>query len=59
MFQLDDKFLEDVGLNELPEVQKKPFLQYVYDKLELEVGTQAERRYERRTARRIRVHYRS
>jgi hypothetical protein len=39
MFQLDDKFLEDVGLNELPEEQKKPFLQYVYDKLELEVGT--------------------
>ncbi|HZJ34889.1 MAG TPA: DUF5663 domain-containing protein [Candidatus Angelobacter sp.] len=39
MFQLDDKFLEDIGLNELPEEQKKPFLQHVYDELELRVGT--------------------
>jgi hypothetical protein len=39
MFQLDDKFLEDVGLNELPEEQKKPFLQHIYDELELRVGT--------------------
>ena len=38
MFQLDDQFLEDIGLNDLPEEQKKPFLQYVYDKLELAVG---------------------
>ncbi|MEI6053746.1 MAG: DUF5663 domain-containing protein [Candidatus Saccharibacteria bacterium] len=39
MFQLDDKFLEDIGLNEMPEGQKKPFLQYIYDELELRVGT--------------------
>ncbi|MBP9668246.1 hypothetical protein KBD70_00685 [Candidatus Saccharibacteria bacterium] len=38
MFQLDDQFLTDIGLNDLPEEQKKPFLQYVYDKLELAVG---------------------
>ena len=39
MFQLDDKFLQDIGLNDLPEVQKKPFLQHIYDELELRVGT--------------------
>lgn len=40
MFQLDEKFLQDIGLNELPEEQKKPFLQHVYDELEMRVGTQ-------------------
>ena len=39
MFQLDEKFLEDIGLNDLPEEQKKPFLQHIYDELELRVGT--------------------
>jgi hypothetical protein len=39
MFQLDDKFLEDVGLAGMPEEQKKPFLQHIYDELELRVGT--------------------
>lgn len=39
MFQLDDKFLEDVGLNDLPEEEKKPFLQHIYNELELRVGT--------------------
>lgn len=39
MFQLDDKFLTDIGLNDLPEEQKKPFLQHIYDELELRVGT--------------------
>jgi len=39
VFQLDDKFLQDIGLNELPEEQKKPFLQHIYDELELRVGT--------------------
>lgn len=39
MFQLDDKFLEETGLNLLPEEQKKPFLQHIYDELELRVGT--------------------
>lgn len=39
MFQLDEKFLKDIGLNDLPEAQKKPFLQHIYDELELRVGT--------------------
>jgi hypothetical protein len=39
MFQLDEKFLEDIGLNSLPDDQKKPFLQHIYDELELRVGT--------------------
>jgi len=39
MFQLDDKFLADVGLQDMPEEQKKPFLQHIYDELELRVGT--------------------
>lgn len=38
MFQLDDQFLIDIGLAELPEEQKKPFLQHVYDQLEYQVG---------------------
>jgi len=39
MFQLDDKFLADIGLAELPEDQKKPFLQHIYNELEVRVGT--------------------
>lgn len=39
MYQLDDKFLEDLGLGDLPEDQKKPFLQHIYNELELRVGT--------------------
>lgn len=39
MFQLDDKFLQDLGLDQLPEEQKKPFLQHIYSELELKVGT--------------------
>jgi len=38
MFQLDDQFLQDIGLADLPEGQKKPFLQHVYDQLEYRVG---------------------
>mgnify|MGYP001334596027 FL=1 len=38
MFQLDDKFLSDIGLSDLPEEQKKPFLQHLYDQLESRVG---------------------
>lgn len=38
MFQLDDQFLADIGLADLPEDQKKPFLQHVYDQLEYRVG---------------------
>lgn len=39
MFQLDDKFLNQVGLGDLPEEQKKPFLQHIYQELEMRVGT--------------------
>ena len=39
MFQLDDKFLADVGLGELPDDQKQAFLQHIYEELELRVGT--------------------
>lgn len=39
MFQLDDKFLADIGLNDLPDDQKRPFLQHIYDELEMRVGT--------------------
>lgn len=39
MFQLDDKFLEDIGLGQMPQDQRKPFLQHIYDELELRVGT--------------------
>ena len=39
MFQLDDKFLEDVGLGGLPEEQKQAFLAYFREQLELRVGT--------------------
>lgn len=38
MFQLDDQFLKDIGLADLPEEEKKPFLQHVYDQLEYRVG---------------------
>ncbi len=39
MFQLDDKFLEDVGLGDLPDDQKKAFLEHFREQLELRVGT--------------------
>jgi hypothetical protein len=39
MLQLNEKFLEEIGLKDLPDAQKKPFLQHVYDELELRVGT--------------------
>jgi len=39
VYQLDEKFLEDIGLGNLPEEQKKPFLQHIYDELELRVGS--------------------
>lgn len=38
MFQLDDQFLADIGLANLPDEQKKPFLQHTYDQLEYKVG---------------------
>ena len=39
MFRLDDQFLKDIGLDSLPEEQKKPFFQPIYSELELRVGT--------------------
>lgn len=39
MFQLDDKFLADIGLNDMPDDQKRAFLQHIYEELELRVGT--------------------
>jgi hypothetical protein len=39
MFQLDDKFLADIGLNNMPDDQKQAFLQHIYEELELRVGT--------------------
>ncbi|HCH34568.1 MAG: hypothetical protein UY35_C0028G0006 [Candidatus Saccharibacteria bacterium GW2011_GWC2_48_9] len=38
MFQLDDKFLQDVGLDQLPADQKQAFLEQVYSSLEERVG---------------------
>lgn len=38
MFQLDENFLKEIGLDQLPYEQKKPFLQHIYSELELRVG---------------------
>jgi hypothetical protein len=40
MFQLDDNFLQSVGLGGMPAAQKQAFLQHIYEELELRVGTQ-------------------
>ena len=39
MFQLDDNFLDELGLSNLPADQKRAFLEHVYSQLELRVGT--------------------
>ena len=39
MFQLDDQFLKDLGVDQLPEDQKQAFLEHIYSQLELRVGT--------------------
>lgn len=39
MYQLDDKFLQDLGLGGMPDDQKQAFLQHLYEELELRVGT--------------------
>jgi hypothetical protein len=39
MFQLDDNFLQSVGLGSMPDDQKKAFLEHLYEELELRVGT--------------------
>lgn len=39
MFQLDDNFLMEIGLDQLPREQRKDLLQHIYSELELQVGT--------------------
>ena len=39
MFSLDDQFLADVGLADMPENEKEPFKQHIYNELELRVGS--------------------
>lgn len=39
MFKLDDQFLQELGLDQLPEDQKQAFLEHIYNQLELRVGT--------------------
>lgn len=39
MFQLDDDFLQSVGLGGMPGDQKKPFLEHLLEELEMRVGT--------------------
>ncbi len=39
MFQLDEQFLQDVGLGGLPDDQKQAFLDHFREQLELRVGT--------------------
>ena len=38
MFQLNEEFLKELGLDKLPQEQRKPFLQHIYSELELRVG---------------------
>lgn len=38
MFQLDDDFLKELGLDQLPDDQKRAFLDHIYSELELRVG---------------------
>ena len=39
MFQLNDDFLQSLGLGSMPDDQKQAFLQHLYEELELRVGT--------------------
>jgi hypothetical protein len=38
MYQLDDDFLAQLGLGDMPEEQKRSFLQHIYSELEIRVG---------------------
>ena len=40
MFQLDDNFLVSLGLGGMPADEKDAFLNYVYEELQLRVGTE-------------------
>ena len=39
MIKLDNQFLQDVGLGELPDADKKEMRRHIYEQLELRVGT--------------------
>jgi hypothetical protein len=39
MFQLDDNFLKELGLDQLPENEKQAFKDHIYNELEYRVGT--------------------
>lgn len=39
MYQLDENFLQSVGLGSMPADQQQAFLQHLYEELELRVGT--------------------
>ena len=38
MFKFDNRFLDSVGLADLPDAQKEAFLQYAQDQLEIRIG---------------------
>jgi len=38
MFAIDDQFLKDLGLDQLPEDQKQAFKEHIYSELEMRVG---------------------
>ena len=38
MFQLNDEFLKELGLDQMPEDQRKPFLDHIYNELQNRVG---------------------
>lgn len=38
MFQLDESYLQELGLGQLPSDQKQAFLDHIYNELELRVG---------------------
>ena len=38
MFKFDNRFLDSVGLTDLPDAQKEAFLQYAQDQLEIRIG---------------------
>lgn len=40
MLKLDNNLLDEIGLGDLPDEQKKAMLQHIYETLELRVGTQ-------------------
>ena len=43
MFQLNDDFLKELGLDQLPAEQRKPFLEHIYSELERRVGERLSR----------------